>query len=118
MSDELIKKERAKWEERLGVRLDSHIMDYEIEIQDSEMKAGPIIDAVLDEVTSKSWSAGMNGAMNDGGAGSLLCSLEAWIAGLDATTPPEFGTVVKKLQQERNPDEYAEYLRLQKIYGD
>ena len=121
MDDKLIKREREKWVkefEASGV-VKSMTMNAQIRVQKNSMiSVGLIVERVLDEVASKSLSAGLGGHHHDGGARELMKALRAWVDGFERTTPPSFGTVMLAIQKEQNPDEYEEYLRLKKVFGD
>lgn len=115
--DKLLERELAKWKKELGeVSAETDIAT--INIQGVTHSVGQIIERVITDVANKSLSAGMGGQMGDGGARALMKSLEAWIAGIERGTPPEFQKVMLAMHKENNPEEYEDYLRLKKVYGD
>lgn len=117
MDDKLIKKERDKWVKEVG-ELDPNTMNEQISVQNSTMAVGLIVERVIDEIANKSLSAGLGGHHHDGGARELMKALKAWIEGIERTTPTTFGKVMLAIQKETSPEEYREYLRLKKVFGD
>jgi len=117
MNDKLFNTERLKWQKELG-EVKTETMNSTITVQNSAIDVGLIIKRVVDEVANKALSAGLGGHHHDGGARELMKTLNAWIAGYEQTTPSSFGKVLLTLQKEENPEEYAEYLRLKKVFGD
>lgn len=79
-----------------------------------------IICSGLHRAASLEMSAGMQGAMNDGGAGALFAVIQAWVKGLEGEVPDvrDMRNIAKHMVTELDPAEYAEYQRLHAKYGD
>lgn len=79
-----------------------------------------LVERGLSAAAAKSVDAGYSGAMHDGGSRALAQSVIWWARGLEQRMPDDklFKGIVKQMVQENNPDEFAEYQRLHKIYGE
>ena len=117
MDDKLFKREREKFMNEFGT-VNPNTMTAQLKVQNSMVSVGLIVERVMDEVANKALSAGLGGHHHDGGARELMKALRAWIDGFEHTTPPSFGKVMLAIQKEDNPEEYEEYLRLKKVFGD
>jgi hypothetical protein len=77
-----------------------------------------VVKLAVKRAADKATSAAYGGSMGDGGALSMVHSIQSWIAGLERTLPPgrEFGDIAKQLTKEHNPNDWAEYNRLKKVF--
>jgi len=76
-----------------------------------------VIAAVLAEARKVREDAGYGGRMDDGGASKLEDQVNYYRYGMTRTLPPDWGTFAEQVEREEDP-EYAEYLRLQKKFGE
>ena len=79
-----------------------------------------VLVAAIDKAATKATSAAYGGSMGDGGSRAFAETIQGWVAGLQATVPNtrEFGEIAKELTKEHNPEDWAEYQRLKKVFGD
>lgn len=74
-----------------------------------------IIELAKADAERRRTNAAYDGAMHDGGARSILDTVEAWLCGLEGRVPQSLEAYRKMAQREADP-EWAEYQRLQKKF--
>jgi hypothetical protein len=77
-----------------------------------------IIQVIRESAAAKRESAAMSGSLDDGGADRLLQQIEFFNHGRQGTLPPAWERYVSEVTKKREPEKYAEYLRLKKLLGE
>ena len=91
-----------------------------VAVGDNDYKVQDILELAIDKAASKATSAAYSGDMNYGGASVFVEAIQAWVAGLSGTIPEtrEFSRLAVELTKKYNPDDWNEYQRLKKVFGD
>lgn len=108
--------EKERYRERLG-EVSESVLALRLTKDGDVVVVGDIIELAIEKAAGKAYNAGMSGSWGDGGASSFIDSVRAWVDGLENRIPTEFDDLLHEHLKAKNPDEYAEFLRLQEKYG-
>lgn len=90
----------------------------DVTVGDNTYTVLEVTKAAITKAADKATSAAYSGSMGDGGARSMVSAIQAWLAGLEKTLPTgrEFADIAKELTKKHNPEDWAEYNRLKKVF--